>query len=113
MRHGGDQVSETRRLLLEYETEEVAMMARKDKRVKKALVKSFSDTSEIVRERALQASIDLADPTIVPDALKLLKDEEDNVRIAAAQVLAWYRQPRTIPDLLNGLKEFRLTGYAL
>jgi hypothetical protein len=105
MRHGGDQVSETRRLLLEYETEEVAMMARKNKSVRKALVKSFSDTSEIVRERALQASIDLADPTIVPDVLKLLKDDDDNVRIAAAQALSWYQQPRTIPDLLQGLKD--------
>ena len=98
-------MSETRRLLLEFETEEVGIRASKDKRVKKALVSAFSDASDVVRERALLAAIDVGDPTIVTDILKAMTDEEDSVRIAAAQALAFYHQPRTIPDLLKGLQD--------
>jgi hypothetical protein len=98
-------LSETRRLLLEFETEEVGIRASKDKRVKKALVGAFSDASDVVRERALLAAIDVGDPTIVIDIIKAMKDEEESVRIAAAQALAFYHQPRTIPDLLKGLQD--------
>jgi hypothetical protein len=98
-------LSETRRLLLEFETEEVGIRASKDKRVKKALVGAFSDASDVVRERALLAAIDVGDPTIVTDIIKAMKDEEESVRIAAAQALAFYHQPRTIPDLLKGLQD--------
>ncbi|MHA2117518.1 MAG: HEAT repeat domain-containing protein [Candidatus Thorarchaeota archaeon] len=98
-------MSETRRLLLEFETEEVGIRASKDKRVKKALVGAFSDASDVVRERALLAAIDVGDPTIVIDIIKAMKDEEESVRIAAAQALAFYHQPRTIPDLLKGLQD--------
>lgn len=98
-------MSETRRLLLEFETEKVATLAKKSAKNRKALVKSFSDTSEIVRERALLAAIDLADPTIVDEVVFALEDEESNVRIAAAQALAWYQQPKTIPHMLKGLKD--------
>jgi hypothetical protein len=90
---------------LEFETEEVGIRASKDKRVKKALVSAFSDASDVVRERALLAAIDVGDPTIVTDILKAMTDEEDSVRIAAAQALAFYHQPRTIPDLLKGLQD--------
>ncbi len=98
-------MSETRRLLLEYETDVLSSLARKDKRVRKELIQAFSDASEIVRERALIASIDLNDPTVVDDVVKALADTEADVRIAAAQALAWYHQPRTIPALLSGLKD--------
>ena len=98
-------MSETRRLLLEYEIEEVGMQARKDKRVRQALEKAFTDTSDVVRARALIAAMDLNDPTIVDNAKDSMSDEESEVRIAAAQVLAWYRQPRSIPLLLQGLQD--------
>ncbi|MFX1368232.1 MAG: HEAT repeat domain-containing protein [Promethearchaeota archaeon] len=98
-------MSETRRLLLEFETDEVGIRAQKDKRVLKALVKAFSDTSDIVRERALMAAIDVGDPTLVNDIVKSLEDEDDDVRIACAQALAFYHQPRTLPDLFKGLKD--------
>jgi hypothetical protein len=98
-------LSETRRLLLEFETDEVGIRAQKDKRVKKALVKAFSDTSDIVRERALMAAIDVGDPTLVNDIVKSLEDDDDDVRIACAQALAFYHQPRTVPDLFKGLKD--------
>ncbi|MHA2005291.1 MAG: HEAT repeat domain-containing protein [Candidatus Thorarchaeota archaeon] len=98
-------MSETRRLLLEFETEEVGIRASKDKRVKKALVGAFSDASDVVRERALLAAIDVGDPTIVTDIIKAMTDEEDSVRIAAAQALAFYHQPRTVPELLKGLQD--------
>jgi hypothetical protein len=98
-------LSETRRLLLEFETEEVGIRASKDKRVKKALVGAFSDASDVVRERALLAAIDVGDPTIVTDIIKAMTDEEDSVRIAAAQALAFYHQPRTVPELLKGLQD--------
>ncbi|MFX1260774.1 MAG: HEAT repeat domain-containing protein [Promethearchaeota archaeon] len=98
-------MSETRRLLLEFETEEVGIRASKDKRVKKALVSAFSDASDVVRERALLAAIDVGDPTIVTDIIKAMTDEEDSVRVAAAQALAFYHQPRTIPNLLKGLQD--------
>ena len=73
--------------------------------MRKALVRAFSDASEIVRERALIAAIDLGDPAIVTDINKALSDDIDDVRIAAAQALAWYQQPRTIPELFRGLKD--------
>ncbi|NHJ13912.1 MAG: HEAT repeat domain-containing protein [Candidatus Thorarchaeota archaeon] len=98
-------MSETRRLLLEFETEEVGIRAQKDKRVKKALVAAFSDSSDIVRERALMASIDVGDPTLVTDIVKSLDDDDDDVRIAGAQALAFYHQPRTVPYLMKGLKD--------
>jgi hypothetical protein len=98
-------LSDTRRLLLEFETEEVGIRASKDKRVKKALVSAFSDASDVVRERALLAAIDVGDPTIVTDIIKAMTDDEDSVRIAAAQALAFYHQPRTIPNLLKGLQD--------
>ncbi|MHA2140220.1 MAG: HEAT repeat domain-containing protein [Candidatus Thorarchaeota archaeon] len=98
-------MSETRRLLLEFETEEVGIRASKDKRVRKALVAAFSDASDVVRERALLAAIDIGDPTIVTDLIKAMTDEEDSVRIACAQALAFYHQPRTIPDMLKGLMD--------
>ncbi|MCF2136149.1 MAG: HEAT repeat domain-containing protein [Candidatus Thorarchaeota archaeon] len=98
-------MSETRRLLLEFETELLSSLAKKDKRVREELIRAFSDASEIVRERALIASIDLNDPTIVDDIAKALSDNEVDVRIAAAQALAWYHQPRTVPALLAGLKD--------
>lgn len=72
---------------------------------KKALIKAFSDTSDIVRERALIAVIDLADPEVVTDIAKALTDDVLDVRIAAAQALAFYHQPRTVPILLMGLKD--------
>ncbi len=98
-------MSETRRLLLEYEMEEVGIQARKDKRVRKALEKAFTDTSDVVRARALIAAIDLNDPTIVDNVVDVIDDEEAEVRIAAAQVLAWYKQPKTIPTMIRGLHD--------
>ncbi|UCE09661.1 MAG: HEAT repeat domain-containing protein [Candidatus Thorarchaeota archaeon] len=98
-------MSETRRLLLDYETEQVARLAKESSKNRNALIKAFSDTSEIVRERAILAAIDLADPTVIDDLLTSLQDEDDNVRIAAAQAIAWYQQPKTIPYMLQGLKD--------
>lgn len=98
-------MSNARRLLLEFETEEVGVRASKNKKMRKALVRAFSDPSEIVRERALIAAIDLGDPTVVTDIRATLDDDSTDVRVAAAQALAWYRQPRTIPALIHGLKD--------
>ena len=94
-----------RKLLLEFDTDEVGRIARTNANEKKALIRAFSDSSDIVRERALIAAIEIADPNIVTDVIKSLKDDVVNVRIAAAQTLAFYHQPRTIPDLLQGLKD--------
>jgi hypothetical protein len=91
--------------LLEFETEEVGIRARDNKKMRKALVRAFSDPSEIVRERALIAAIDLGDPSIVTDIRAPLDDDNADVRVAAAQALAWYHQPRTIPALIHGLKD--------
>jgi hypothetical protein len=91
--------------LLEFETEEVGIRARNNKKMRKALVRAFSDPSEIVRERALIAAIDLGDPSIVTDIRAPLDDDNADVRVAAAQALAWYRQPRTVPALIHGLKD--------
>lgn len=98
-------MSETRRLLLEFETEEVGIRAQKSQKVRTALVSAFSDASDVVRERALLASMDIGDPTIVVDLAKAMNDEEESVRIACAQALAFYHQPRTIPELLRGLND--------
>jgi len=98
-------LSNARRLLLEFETEEVGVRARDNKKMRKALVRAFSDPSEIVRERALIAAIDLGDPSIVTDIRAPLDDDNADVRVAAAQALAWYHQPRTIPALIHGLKD--------
>jgi len=98
-------LAETRRLLLEYETEQVGKLAREKPKARKALVKAFSDASEIVRQRALFAALDMGDPSIVVDVIKALSDDEAEVRVVAAEVLAWYHQPRTIPQLLKGLKD--------
>ncbi|MCK5301872.1 MAG: HEAT repeat domain-containing protein, partial [Candidatus Thorarchaeota archaeon] len=81
------------------------IQASKNKKMRKALVRAFSDPSEIVRERALIAAIDLGDPTVVTDIRATLDDDSTDVRVAAAQALAWYRQPRTIPALIHGLKD--------
>ncbi len=98
-------MSDTRRMLLDFETDEVGRKARDDPKVRKSLIKALSDTSDIVRQRALIATIELGDPTIVKDIVKSLKDEDDEVRVAAAESLAYYRQPSTIPYLLEGLKD--------
>ncbi|TET10977.1 MAG: HEAT repeat domain-containing protein [Candidatus Thorarchaeota archaeon] len=98
-------MSKTRSLLLDFETDEVGRLARKSAKEKKALIKAFSDASDVVRERALIASIDLTSPEIVTDIAKALTDDVQDVRIAAAQALAFYRQPRTVPILLGGLKD--------
>ena len=98
-------MSKTRKLLLEYDTEEVGRLARDQPSEKKALIKAFTDSSDVVRERALIAAIDVADPTIVSDIIKGLDDDTTNVRIAAAQALTFYHQPRTIPDMIRGLKD--------
>ena len=98
-------MSKTRRLLLEFDTDEVGRLARKNASEKKALIKAFTDSSDIVRERALIAAIDVVDPTIVEDIIKVMEDTTTDVRIAAAQALAFYHQPRTVPDMLRGLKD--------
>ncbi len=98
-------MAKTRSLLLEFETDEVGRLARDSKSERKALIKAFSDPSDIVRERALIAVVELADPTVVADIVKALTDEVQDVRIAAAQALAFYHQPRTVPDLVKGLKD--------
>ena len=98
-------MSKTRRLLLEFDTDEVGRLARKKPSEKKALIKAFTDSSDIVRERALIAAIDVVDPTIVEDIIKVMEDTNTDVRIAAAQALAFYHQPRTVPDMLRGLKD--------
>ena len=98
-------MAKTRSLLLEFETDEVGRLARDSKSERKALIKAFSDPSDLVRERALIAVIELADPTIIADIVKALSDEVQDVRIAAAQALAFYHQPRTVPDLIKGLKD--------
>jgi hypothetical protein len=103
--HGGVVLSKTRKLLLEYDTEEVGRLARNQSSEKKALIKAFTDSSDVVRERALIAAIDVADPNIVTEIVKVLDDDTTDVRIAAAQALTYYRQPRTIPDLIRGLKD--------
>jgi HEAT repeats len=92
-------------MLLDYQTDEVGRLAKDDSKFRAALIQAFSDSSEIVRERALLDAIELGDPTIVTDAAKTLTDEDADVRVAAAQLLAWYGQPRTIPDLIGGLKD--------
>jgi len=53
--HGGVLLPETRRLLLEFDTDEVGRLAREKPNEKKALIKAFTDSSDIVRERALIA----------------------------------------------------------
>ena len=98
-------MSKTRKLLLEYDTEEVGRLARNKPSEKKALIKAFTDSSDVVRERALIAAIDAADPTIVTDIVKVLDDDTTDVRIAAAQALTFYHQPRTVPDLIRGLRD--------
>jgi len=98
-------LAKTRSLLLEFETDEVGRLARENKVERSALIKAFTDPSDIVRERALIAAVDMADPTVVIDVAKALADEVSDVRIAAAQALAFYHQPRTIPDLIKGLKD--------
>ncbi len=98
-------LSETRRMLLDFEIDEVGRQARSSKKVRKDLVKALSDASDIVKQRAVLASMELGDPTIVKDLVNSLKDENDDVRVAAAEVLAYYRQPLTIPNLLEGLKD--------
>ena len=90
---------------MEFETEEVGRLAKESKSERKALTNAFSDPSDVVRERALIAAIDLADPTIVTDVIQSLSDDVPDVRIAAAQALAFYHQPRTVPDLIKGLKD--------
>ncbi|MBN2228841.1 MAG: HEAT repeat domain-containing protein [Candidatus Thorarchaeota archaeon] len=96
---------DTRRLLLEFDTDEVGRLAKKNANEKKALIKAFTDSSDIVRERALIAAIEVADPTIIEDITKVMDDDVANVRIAAAQALAFYHQPKTVPILLKGLKD--------
>lgn len=98
-------MAKTRSLLLEFETDEVGRLARETKTERKALLNAFSDPSDVVRERALIAAVDLADPTVVADIVKVLTDDVADVRIAAAQALAFYHQPRTVPDLIKGLKD--------
>jgi hypothetical protein len=98
-------LAKTRSLLLEFETEEVGRLARESKAERAALIKAFSDPSDIVRERALIAAIDLADPTVITDIVKSLSDDVQDVRIAAAQALAFYHQPRTVPVMIKGLKD--------
>ena len=98
-------MSKTRKLLLEYDTEEVGRLARDKPSEKKALIKAFTDSSDVVRERALIAAIDATDPTIVTDIVKVLDDDTTDVRIAAAQALTFYHQPRTVPDLIRGLRD--------
>ncbi|MCK4567512.1 MAG: HEAT repeat domain-containing protein [Candidatus Thorarchaeota archaeon] len=98
-------MSKTRKLLLEFDTDEVGRLAREKTSEKKALIKAFTDSSDIVRERALIAAIDVVDPTIVEDIIKVMEDSTTDVRIAAAQALAFYHQPRTVPDMLRGLKD--------
>ena len=90
---------------MEFETDEVGRLARDKKSERKALINAFTDPSDIVRERALIAAVELADPTVVTDIVKALSDEVLDVRIAAAQALAFYHQPRTVPDLIKGLKD--------
>jgi hypothetical protein len=102
---GGVVLSKTRKLLLEYNTEEVGRLAREQASEKKALIKAFTDSSDVVRERALIAAIDVVDPTIVTDIVKVLDDDTTDVRIAAAQALAFYHQPKTVPDMIRGLKD--------
>ncbi len=97
--------SRIRSLLLEFDTDEVGKLARKNAKNKQALINAFSDTSDVVRERALIAAIELADPEIVTDVAKALADDVLDVRIAAAQALAFYHQPRTVPVLIKGLKD--------
>ena len=103
--HGGVVLSKTRKLLLEYDTEEVGRLARNTPSEKKALIKAFTDSSDVVRERALIAAIDVVDPAIVDDIVKVLDDGTTDVRIAAAQALAFYHQPKTVPDMIKGLKD--------
>ncbi|MHA1615393.1 MAG: HEAT repeat domain-containing protein [Candidatus Thorarchaeota archaeon] len=98
-------MSKTRRLLLEFDTDEVGRLARNSPSEKKALIKAFTDSSDVVRERALIAAIDVVDPTIVEDIIKVMEDANTDVRIAAAQALAFYHQPKTVPDMLRGLKD--------
>jgi hypothetical protein len=98
-------LTDTRRLLLEFETDEVGRLARNNPNEMKALVRTFTDSSDIVRERALIAAVDAADPTVVNEITKSMDDDVANVRIAAAQALAFFHQPRTIPVLLKGLKD--------
>jgi hypothetical protein len=98
-------LAKTRSLLLEFETDEVGKLARENTKERNALISAFSDSSDLVRERALIAAIDLADPTVVTDIVKALSDDAPDVRIAAAQALAFYHQPRTVPHLVKGLKD--------
>jgi hypothetical protein len=98
-------LAKTRSLLLDFETDEVGRLAREKKTERKALLNAFSDPSDVVRERALIAAVDLADPTVVADIVRALSDDVTDVRIAAAQALAFYHQPRTVPDLIKGLKD--------
>jgi hypothetical protein len=98
-------LTRTRSLLLEFETDEVGRLAKDSKTERKALINAISDPSDIVRERALIAVIELADPTVIADIVKALSDDALDVRIAAAQALAFYHQPRTVPDLVKGLKD--------
>jgi len=103
--YGGVVLSRTRKLLLDYDTEEVGRLARKKPAEKKALIKAFTDSSDVVRERALIAAIDVIDPNIVVDIVKVMEDDTTDVRIAAAQALAFYHQPKTVPDMIKGLKD--------
>jgi HEAT repeat protein len=69
------------------------------------LLRSLSDPEPHVRQQACYALGQLSCSETALDLAKLLADDHENVRAAAAEALGWLRQVSAVPQLIRSLQE--------
>ncbi len=94
-----------RQLLLDWETEEVVKLCLENDSNFKILVRLLKDSSDMIRQRAVEALTEIGTPYVVEYLIEAMDDPSEDVRIQAAIGLELIKNEIAIPRLFRALKD--------
>ncbi len=98
-------MADIRQLLLDWNTEEVVKLCIENDANFKTLVRLLKDSSDVVRQRAVEALTEIGTPYVVEHLLYAMDDPSEDVRVQAAIGLELIKNEIAIPRLFRALKD--------
>ena len=98
-------MEDIRQMLLDWKTEKVAKLCMENDTNFRVLVRLLKDSSEIVRQRAVEALIEIGSAYVVEHLINAMEDSSEDVRVQAAIGLELIKNEIAIPRLFRALKD--------
>ncbi len=98
-------MADIRQLLLDWNTEEVVKLCIENDANFKTLVRLLKDSSDVVRQRAVEALTEIGTPYVVEHLIYAMDDPSEDVRVQAAIGLELIKNEIAIPRLFRALKD--------